>query len=109
MPKEEWGVKRLCPTTGRRFYDLNRTPIVSPYTGETVDLDASRRRGPLPPPRVIPDKAEKELVDVLETDEDLLVGEPADETEIDDELLEADEDETVSLDDLPGVGGEDEE
>ncbi|MEM9438587.1 MAG: FYDLN acid domain-containing protein, partial [Pseudomonadota bacterium] len=20
MPKEEWGVKRLCPTTGKRFY-----------------------------------------------------------------------------------------
>ncbi|MGB1705578.1 MAG: FYDLN acid domain-containing protein, partial [Paracoccaceae bacterium] len=22
MPKEEWGVKRVCPTTGKRFYDL---------------------------------------------------------------------------------------
>ncbi|NVK14211.1 MAG: FYDLN acid domain-containing protein, partial [Rhodobacteraceae bacterium] len=21
MPKEEWGVKRVCPTTGKRFYD----------------------------------------------------------------------------------------
>ncbi|MEM7644881.1 MAG: FYDLN acid domain-containing protein, partial [Pseudomonadota bacterium] len=29
MPKEEWGVKRVCPTTGKRFYDLNRDPIVS--------------------------------------------------------------------------------
>ncbi|MXY32868.1 MAG: hypothetical protein F4Y60_02015, partial [Boseongicola sp. SB0664_bin_43] len=22
MPKEEWGTKRVCPTTGKRFYDL---------------------------------------------------------------------------------------
>ena len=37
MPKEEWGVKRVCPTTGKRFYDLNKDPIVSPYTGEVVE------------------------------------------------------------------------
>ena len=44
MPKEEWGVKRVCPTTGKRFYDLNRNPIVSPYTGEVVELDTSKTR-----------------------------------------------------------------
>ena len=26
MPKEEWGVKRLCPESGKRFYDLNKDP-----------------------------------------------------------------------------------
>lgn len=44
MPKEEWGVKRICPTTGKRFYDLNKNPIVSPYTGEVVELDSSKTR-----------------------------------------------------------------
>ena len=44
MPKEEWGVKRICPTTGKRFYDLNRDPIVSPYTGEEVKLDDTKSR-----------------------------------------------------------------
>ena len=44
MPKEEWGVKRVCPTTGKRFYDLNRNPIVSPYTGEVVELDTGKSR-----------------------------------------------------------------
>ena len=34
MPKEEWGTKRLCPETGKRFYDLNKDPIISPYTGD---------------------------------------------------------------------------
>ena len=44
MPKEEWGVKRLCPTTGKRFYDLNKDPIVSPYTGEVVELETGKSR-----------------------------------------------------------------
>ena len=44
MPKEEWGVKRVCPTTGKRFYDLNKNPIISPYTGEVVEVDTGKRR-----------------------------------------------------------------
>ncbi|WP_323779340.1 TIGR02300 family protein [Leisingera sp.] len=44
MPKEEWGVKRVCPTTGKRFYDLNKNPVVSPYTGEAVELDTGKTR-----------------------------------------------------------------
>ena len=44
MPKEEWGVKRICPTTGKRFYDLNRDPIVSTYTGEEVKFDDTKSR-----------------------------------------------------------------
>jgi uncharacterized protein (TIGR02300 family) len=45
MPKAEWGTKRICPTTGKRFYDLNKTPIVSPYTGEVVDIEFARGAG----------------------------------------------------------------
>jgi uncharacterized protein (TIGR02300 family) len=33
VAKSELGTKRVCPETGRKFYDLNRDPIVSPYTG----------------------------------------------------------------------------
>lgn len=36
MAKPELGTKRVCPTTGRKFYDLNRDPIVSPYTGQVI-------------------------------------------------------------------------
>ncbi|MGH6763620.1 MAG: TIGR02300 family protein [Phyllobacterium sp.] len=35
MAKSELGTKRVDPETGRKFYDLNRDPIVSPYTGKT--------------------------------------------------------------------------
>lgn len=109
MAKEDWGVKRLCPTTGRRFYDLNRTPVISPYTGEVVDIDSARRKGPIPAARIVADPGEKELEHVLEGDEDILVAEAGDDAELDDELLEADDDETVSLDDLAEVGGDDED
>jgi uncharacterized protein (TIGR02300 family) len=34
----ELGTKRVCPETGRKFYDLNKDPIVSPYTGKTYPL-----------------------------------------------------------------------
>ena len=35
MAKNELGTKRVDPETGRKFYDLNKDPIVSPYTGKT--------------------------------------------------------------------------
>lgn len=36
MARPDLGTKRVCPTTGRKFYDLNRDPVVSPYTGEEL-------------------------------------------------------------------------
>ena len=38
MAKPELGTKRVCPETGRKFYDLNRDPIVSPYTGKSYPV-----------------------------------------------------------------------
>ncbi len=35
MAKPELGTKRIDPETGRKFYDLNKDPIVSPYTGKS--------------------------------------------------------------------------
>ena len=35
MAKSELGTKRIDPETGRKFYDLNKDPIVSPYTGKS--------------------------------------------------------------------------
>jgi uncharacterized protein (TIGR02300 family) len=34
VAKSELGTKRVDPETGRKFYDLNKDPIVSPYTGK---------------------------------------------------------------------------
>jgi uncharacterized protein (TIGR02300 family) len=35
LAKEDRGTKREDPETGKKFYDLNRDPIVSPYTGKS--------------------------------------------------------------------------
>lgn len=38
MAKPELGTKRTCPVTGRKFYDLGKDPVVSPYTGISYPL-----------------------------------------------------------------------
>ena len=105
MPKQEWGTKRVCPTTGKRFYDLNRSPVISPYSGEVVDIDSIRRRAA----GIIPEKDVKVSGLVEEDiDEDLIESAVGDDAELDDELLEDDGEEGVSLDDIAEVaGGED--
>lgn len=110
MPKEEWGTKRLCPTTGKRFYDLNRTPIVSPYTGEAVEADASKTR-------TIAADAEDAVTakaKAKQADDDEVVLDDADEVEADveleDDLLDDDdEEESVPLDEIADVAAEEDD
>ena len=103
MPKEEWGVKRICPTTGKRFYDLNRDPIVSPYTGEEVKLDDTKSRliqadgEDLSARRATESDATEEVVVLDDDDMDV---------ELEDDLLEEDEDDNVSLDDIADVSSD---
>jgi uncharacterized protein (TIGR02300 family) len=51
VAKSDLGTKRICPTTGKKFYDLNKNPVISPYTGEVVPI------APIPPPRTRADAA----------------------------------------------------
>jgi hypothetical protein len=30
VAKTDLGTKRICPTTGKKFYDLNKSPVISP-------------------------------------------------------------------------------
>ena len=106
MPKEEWGTKRLCPTTGKRFYDLNRNPIVSPYTGEVVTLDTGKRS------LIAADAADKARNKAKEDDVDdvdLLDDDDVDVDLDDDDVLEDEDDDNVSLDDLTDVAGDEDE
>jgi hypothetical protein len=102
MPKEEWGVKRVCPTTGKRFYDLGKSPVVSPYTGEVVNLDTARNTRTM-----VADKSEAKPAeddDIVIEDDDI----DTDADDLDDELLEDDDDDNVSLDDIADVSDDDE-
>ena len=107
MPKEEWGTKRLCPTTGRRFYDLNKSPIVSPYTGEVVNLDTGKGSRTM-----VADKADKSAKPETASDDDdvvLLDDDDDDDTDVDlgDDVLDDDDDnDDVSLDDIADVSSD---
>ena len=108
MAKSDLGTKRICPTTGKKFYDLNKSPVISPYTGEVVPI------APVAPPRGrgeaarnaaasavadVPEPAEaEELVSLEEADAEentgkvkAVVPESEDDIEID-ETIEGDDD-----------------
>ena len=63
MAKPELGTKRICPMTGRKFYDLNKDPVISPYTGEVVPVApvVTRSRPEAAKPGVAPAPAEPAL------------------------------------------------
>jgi uncharacterized protein (TIGR02300 family) len=40
LAKLEWGLKRLCPNCGTRYYDMRHDPIVCPKCGGEFDAEA---------------------------------------------------------------------
>jgi uncharacterized protein (TIGR02300 family) len=109
MPKEEWGVKRVCPETGKRFYDLGKDPIVSPYTGKEYPLshfvsDKSKT--------TMADKEDKSAIKkATEADDDDELDVLEDEVETDadlgDDVLDDDDDDTtVPLEEIADVAVE---
>ncbi len=107
MPNEEWGTKRLCPTTGKRFYDLNKNPIVSPYTGEVLEVDASKSR------MIAADAEDAVTAKAKKADtegEDVLDDDDVD-VDLDDDILDDDDDDedTVPLDDIADVAANDDD
>lgn len=109
MPKDEWGVKRLCPHCASRFYDLRRDPMTCPECGHSFTADSlTATRGRV----MIADKAAPRArdaeVDVEELDSETDLDDSSD-VDLDDDLLEDDEDDNVSLDEIADVSGPDEE
>jgi len=115
MPKEEWGTKRLCPTTGKRFYDLNATPVVSPYSGEVVIIEtgkASRTMVADKPDASAKPKKEVEVEEeevVLEDDKDDSDDDDSDADLGDDVLEDDDDDADVSLEEIADVAADDDD
>lgn len=109
MPKEEWGVKRLCPTTGKRFYDLNKVPIVSPYTGETIEMENGKSRMIAADAEDAATKKAKEAE--LDTDDVVLDDDEDVDLDLGDDVLDDDDDDDadVSLDEIADVATNDDE
>ncbi|SMX22089.1 TIGR02300 family protein [Boseongicola aestuarii] len=107
MPKEEWGTKRLCPTTGKRFYDLNKTPVVSPYTGEVVNIETGKTSRTM-----VADKPDASAKPETAIDDDDVVLDDDDDADVDldDDVLEDDDDDDdVSLEDIADVATDDDD
>ena len=93
MAKPELGTKRIDPETGKKFYDLNRDPIVSPYTGKSYPLSFFE---------------ETSAAAVLEKDEDEDVNEvDTENTEVELVSLEDADEDAAGGDDLPDLGDDD--
>ncbi len=107
MPKEEWGVKRLCPTTGQRFYDLNKDPIISPYTGEVVELNTGKSRSI----KADAEDAETKKMKEANADDDAVLDDDDDvDVDLGDDVLEdEDDDDDVSLDEIADVAADDDD
>ena len=123
VAKSDLGTKRICPTTGKNFYDLNKNPVISPYTGEVVRIAPIT---PIPPPRTRADAAARaraaaaaeatpepveaeELVPLDEADAEentgkvkAVVPESEDDIEIDETIEDDDDDSPVIADEEEG-------
>nr|WP_206078737.1 TIGR02300 family protein [Mesorhizobium camelthorni] len=109
VAKSELGTKRIDPETGRKFYDLNKDPIVSPYTGKTYPrsyFDSASSKALEEEEEV----EEKELDTEEEGAEVVSLEEADDEAKTADDLPEIEDEEDVDLgDDDEDVFLEDEE
>jgi uncharacterized protein (TIGR02300 family) len=113
VAKSDLGTKRICPTTGKKFYDLNKNPVISPYTGEVVPI------APVAPPRatrgaaaaaptMVPDAPEpveaENLVSLEEADAEentgkvkAVVPESEDDIEVDETIEDDDDDDSTFI------------
>ena len=112
VAKPDLGTKRICPTTGKKFYDLNKNPVISPYTGEVVPI------APVAPVRAprgeaaraaavaeTPEVAEtEELVSLEEADAEentgkvkAVVPESEEDIEVDETLEDDDDDDSTFI------------
>jgi uncharacterized protein (TIGR02300 family) len=76
VAKSDLGTKRICPTTGKKFYDLNKNPVISPYTGEVVPI------APVAPPRAARGEAARAAAASAATTAPEAVPEPAEAEEL---------------------------
>ena len=124
MAKPELGTKRIDPDTGKKFYDLNKDPIVSPYSGKSYPrsyFDSASSKAVDEEEEVeekeVDVEEEAEVVSLEDADEEAKgddIPEIEDEEEVDlgeeadDVFLEDEEEDDDDVSDIIGVGDDDE-
>lgn len=95
---QDRGTKREDPETGKKFYDLNRDPIVSPYTGKSYPRSFFEQVAATPRGRAAAAKVEEEEEVEVEVEETV---EPAAPEIV--SLEEADAEEAGAEEEIPEV------
>ena len=82
MSKKEWGIKRICPSCGIKYYDFNKSPIVCPECNFEFDPDlllksrkgrtVSNKVEEVAPESNTSSKTENEEIDVLDGQESII-------------------------------------
>ena len=108
MPKDEWGVKRVCPSCEGRFYDLQNEEMVCPYCSAEFTLTSLLSDKPQVDKSA--SKA-KESEEAASDDTDVLVDDDDDtDLAVDDTLLDDDDDDdNVSLEEIADVPAEEDD
>ncbi len=82
VAKPELGLKRLCPSCGAKYYDLNRSPILCPKCG--AHFDASMVAKARPATAADEDETEEEEVDEVGIAPEFISLEDAEDADGDD-------------------------
>ena len=118
MAKTELGSKRIDPETGRKFYDLGKDPIVSPYTGKSYPRSyfesvSSKPEAEEPEEREVDTEEEgAEIVSLEDAEDEAKAGDDIPDIDGDDDVDLGEDDESVFLvtddeeeDDVTGIVG----
>jgi len=111
MPKEEWGVKRLCPKCATRFYDLKNDPMTCPSCGAEIDLASLLETGNKSAGSKAKEKTKvAKPADDLDDVEVILDDDDDDDAKADDDdLLVDDDDDVIALEEVVDVAVETDE
>lgn len=106
MPKDEWGVKRVCPNCEGRFYDMQKEEMVCPYCGNEFSLESLLSDKPaIDKAEAKSEKPKEDSVD----DTDVVLDDDDSDIEVDDTLLDDDDDDNVSLEEIADVAADDDD
>ena len=89
MAKPEWGKKRTCQVCGKKYYDLNKSPIICPSCGAEFDPNdylKSTKGKSIPLKASVKD--DNDLTKDIENIDDIEVDADGDVVSDDDPLLE---------------------
>ena len=91
LDKDKLGNKWICPTTGKKFYDLNKEPVTSPYTGEIIELPNTEDSEKEKNEKIILENDSKETSQISEAKETI----ETDNVESDVEILDHNSEESI--------------